>query len=245
MGRMALPDPATLSPTELDALRTVPAAEFARLARQRDPKASGKAIAAWAAHPVLNRGEVTKAAAQAVIAASKASPEPPRAAPGFAGFMPAADRPVQEAAAGAKAAAERGAIAILHERFLAALTTNDARAAAQYAALLKAHFGEGALAALEARDGADGDWARASDAMVSCAGYIMRVIGSMPASEADAAEDAWWAALFARVPGHPLARHPAHVPLPAGSPLPTIAAPAGDDGKPARSRGYFAGPGGH
>lgn len=239
---MALPDPNTMTAAELEAFRSVAPAEFVRLALQRDPKASGKDIAAWAAHPTLNRADITQARARALRSEAKAAPAlPPVPVPGFAGFRPAAPRPVEEAAAGAKAAAERGALAILHERFLDALATNDARSAQQYATLLKSHFGEGALAALEANDGADGDWSLASDAMVSCAGFVMRLIGSAPADPACAAEDAWWSALFARVPGSVTRLHPAHVELPAGTPLAPIVAPADEkDAKRANaSRGYF------
>jgi hypothetical protein len=65
------------------------------------------------------------------------------------------------------------------------------------------------------------DWSRISDAEFSALRAIMRRAKGEVADE----EDLWWRALFARVPDPPIKIHPAHLPLPKGSPKGAILSP--------------------
>jgi len=65
------------------------------------------------------------------------------------------------------------------------------------------------------------DWSRISDAEFSALRAIMRRAKGEVADE----EDLWWRAVFARVPDPPIKIHPAHLPLPKGSPKGAILSP--------------------
>ncbi len=97
-----------------------------------------------------------------------------------------------------------------------AIATQEARSVAIYTKALAT--AEGLVSGNDAPD-TDDDWAALSDVEASMLAFLCaRARGEVLDAEAQ-----WWNALtvrIAREAEHGLARHPAHVALPAGSPLP-------------------------
>jgi hypothetical protein len=240
---MPLPHPTTLSEAERAALSVLPPLELVRAGLARDPKASGRELAEWFAHPAINRGDVNQARARALRAeVTTHGTEPGVTFPGFG----APTRPVHETATANVDATERNITARLAEAFETALLSNDTRGAREWASLMKSALGPAKFAEVVgggARDEIQ-DWSRLSDAEASCAGYIARKVAGGAPDPLTAVEDAFWGAVFARVPPAAIVVHEAHVPIAVqaleglGTPLASVHAPADGAGKPLASRGY-------
>jgi hypothetical protein len=247
---MPLPDPTTLTEAERAALSVLPPLELVRAGLARDPKASGRELAEWFAHPTINRGDVNQARARALRAEAIAhGTEPGVTFPGFGApalRFPPPIRHVHETATANVDATERNITARLAEAFETALLSNDTRGAREWASLMKSALGPAKFAEVVgggARDEIQ-DWSRLSDAEASCAGYLARKVAGGAPDPLMALEDAFWGAVFARVPPAAIVVHEAHVPIAVqaleglGTPLASVHAPADGAGKPLASRGY-------